>query len=164
MECSQTGTYHDCPLQDPRSSWKSQMQVFAANQWKEAADPCGWIMEKLEEPEEVVSPVGGLAVSINLDPWDLSNTWSPTRQHTPVDVRPPTHIQWGLAGLCSFRDDVPNPQETGGPREFRGQLGWEVGCVWGHPRGNTGVRKRFGIWISWRVDRVDDKIWSIKIN
>ena len=21
-------------------------------------------------------------------------------------------------GLCSFRDDAPNPQETGGPREF----------------------------------------------
>ena len=32
-----------------------------------------------------------------------------------------------LPGLCSFRDDAPNPQETGGPREFRGQVGWEVG-------------------------------------
>jgi hypothetical protein len=35
----------------------------------------------------------------------------------------------GLPGLCSFRDDAPNPQETGGPREFKGQVG-------GHPCGD----------------------------
>jgi hypothetical protein len=35
-------------------------------------------------------------------------------------------------GLCSFRDDASNPQENGGPREFRGQ----VGVRWGHPRGD----------------------------
>jgi hypothetical protein len=28
-----------------------------------------------------------------------------------------------LLGLCSFRDDATKPQETGGPREFRGQVG-----------------------------------------
>ena len=26
--------------------------------------------------------------------------------------------------MCSFRDDAPNTQETGGPRELRGQVGW----------------------------------------
>ena len=30
--------------------------------------------------------------------------------------------------MCSFRDDSPNPQETGGPREVRGQVGWGVGA------------------------------------
>jgi hypothetical protein len=30
----------------------------------------------------------------------------------------------GLPCLFSFRDDVPNPQETGGPREFKGRVGW----------------------------------------
>lgn len=25
--------------------------------------------------------------------------------------------------MCSFRDDAPNPRETGGPREFIGQVG-----------------------------------------
>ena len=45
MEHSQKGTYHDCPLKDPTSSWKSQMQIFAPNQWTEAADPCCWIRE-----------------------------------------------------------------------------------------------------------------------
>jgi hypothetical protein len=37
----------------------------------------------------------------------------------------------GLLGLCLFRDDAPNPEETGGPRKFRGQVG-EIGD-WGHP-------------------------------
>jgi hypothetical protein len=38
------------------------MQKFVPNQWTEAADPCGWIREKLEEGEEVGHPEGGLAV------------------------------------------------------------------------------------------------------
>jgi hypothetical protein len=32
-------------------------------------------------------------VSINLEPQDLSDTPSPTGQHTPADMRSPTHIQ-----------------------------------------------------------------------
>jgi hypothetical protein len=32
-----------------------------------------------------------------------------------------------LPGLFLFRDDAPNPQETEGPKEFRGQVAWEVG-------------------------------------
>ena len=28
----------------------------------------------------------------------------------------------GFPGVCSFRDDTPKPQNTGGPREFRGQV------------------------------------------
>jgi hypothetical protein len=42
-------------------------------------------------------------------------------QHTPADMRPPTHIQ--LPGLGSVREDILDPQETGGPREFRGLVG-----------------------------------------
>jgi hypothetical protein len=76
----------------------------------------------LEEAEEKGDPVGGPPVSINLDPRDLSDTGSATRQHTPVYMRPLTHIQQGLLGLCSVREDVPNPQETGDPREFRGLM------------------------------------------
>ena len=30
----------------------------------------------------------------------------------------------GLPGICSFRVDAPNPQETGGPMEFREKVGW----------------------------------------
>jgi hypothetical protein len=36
---------HDCPLNDPTSCWKSQIQFFALNQCTEAADPCCWIRE-----------------------------------------------------------------------------------------------------------------------
>ena len=55
------------------------MQIFAPNQWTEAADLCGWIREKLEEAEEEGDPVGGPADSINLDHWDLSNTGPPNQ-------------------------------------------------------------------------------------
>jgi len=74
------------------------MQICAPNQWTEAAEPSGWIKEKLEEAEEEGNPVRGLAVSINLEPWDLLDTGSPTRQHTPAEMRPPTHIQERLPG------------------------------------------------------------------
>ena len=33
-----------------------------------------------------------------------------------------------MLGLCSFRDDALNSQETGSPKEFKGQTGWEVGA------------------------------------
>ena len=41
MEYTQKGTQHDCTSEDPTSSSKSQMQIFAPNQWTEAADLCG---------------------------------------------------------------------------------------------------------------------------
>jgi hypothetical protein len=63
------------------------------NQWTEAADLCGWIRERLKEAKESDPTVGGWAVSIDLDFWDLSNTGAPTRQQTPADMRPPTYIQ-----------------------------------------------------------------------
>jgi hypothetical protein len=34
------------------------MQIFAPNQWTEAADLCGWRREKLEEAEEKGGIVG----------------------------------------------------------------------------------------------------------
>ena len=42
--------------------------MFIPKQWTEAFDPRGSIREKLEEAEEEGDPVGGSAVSINLDP------------------------------------------------------------------------------------------------
>jgi hypothetical protein len=67
----------------------------------------------------------------------------------------------GLPGLCSIRDDAPNPQETGGPRQFRG------GCVW---RGGGASLWRRGGEEVWDVEQLEgrqgggDKIWSIKIH
>jgi hypothetical protein len=53
-------------------------------------------------------------------------------------MRPPTHMQ--QMDMCSIRDDAPNPQETGGPREFRGQ----VGSGWGRTCGDSGWRGGIG--------------------
>jgi hypothetical protein len=89
------------PPKDPTSSWKNQMQILAPNQWTEAADPCGWIRENLGEAEDEGDPVGGLVDSINLDPRHLSDTLTPTRQHTTAGMRLPTHIQQRTAG-CGF--------------------------------------------------------------
>ena len=81
-------------------------------------------------------------------------------------MRPPIHNSRGLGGLCSFRDDAPIPQETGG------QVGWGGGGGvggWGgggggggHPRGDRGLGRRYGMWNSRRVDGEGDKIWSVK--
>jgi hypothetical protein len=69
------------------------MQILTPNQWTEAGDPWSRIRERLEEAEEAGDPIGRAAVSTNLDLRDLSDTEPPTGQHTPADMRPPTHIQ-----------------------------------------------------------------------
>jgi hypothetical protein len=51
--------------------------------------------------------------------------------HIGKDVEKKEHsYSRRLPGLCSFRDDSPNPQEAGCPREFRGWVGWGVGRFW----------------------------------
>lgn len=47
-------------------------------------------------------------------------------------MRPQHTYSRALPGLCSFREDAPNPQESGNARVFRGQ----VGSGWGHPSGD----------------------------
>ena len=72
----------------------------------------------------------------------------------------PQHISSrGLQGLGSVREDAPNPEETGGPTEFRGLVGWGSGVE--HPLGDTG--SRHGMWNSQRVDQDGDKAWTIRI-
>ena len=42
--------------------------------------------------------------------------------------------------MCSFRNDAPNPRETGGPRKFKGQVGWGVGTsMWRQSGWGRGV-------------------------
>jgi hypothetical protein len=144
MECLNKGTYHDYPQKDLTSSWKSQMQIFTLNQWTEAADPCDWIWEKLEEAEEEGDPVGGLASSINLDN-------QPGSIHQLI-IGPENIHSWGLLGLGSVREDTPRrytSQETGGPR---------CGEIWGPGVGGGDIlvetrESKYGIWNSQRVDQ-----------
>jgi hypothetical protein len=96
-------------------------------------------------------------------------TWTPeisqTLDHQPGSIHQliwaPQHIySRGLPGLDLVREEASDPQETGGPREFRGLVGWG----WGHPHGDRGAGKRYRMWNRWRVDQVGNKIWSIKYN
>ena len=123
--------YHGCPPTEPRSTWKSQIQIFTSNQWTEAADSYGWIREKLKDAEEQSDPVAGPAVSSNLGIWDLADTGPPTRQHTPADKRTPTHIQQRTAGLGMVREDAFNAQEIWSFGDWRGLIRWEwrVGVI-----------------------------------
>ena len=151
MEHSQEGTYHDCPMKDPKSIWKCQIQIFVCSQWIEAADTCGWIRERLEETEEG-NPVGGPAVSIILDPWDLSSLdYQPGSIHQLIWACQHIYSR-GLLGLGSVREDEPNPQGIGEPREFRGLDRWVVGGGWWiHPDGDRRLGRSYWMWKSQRV-------------
>jgi hypothetical protein len=96
MERSQKETYHNCPT----CSWKSQMQIFAPNHWTEAADPCGWIREKLGEAVEQGGSVVGPAVATHLDHQQGSLHLLIWDQHI---------YSRGLACLSLIREDAPNP-------------------------------------------------------
>ena len=71
---------------------------------------------RLKEFEEKGDHIGEPAVLINLDPRDIS-----TLDHQTDSTH---HLIWGtqhtysrrILDLCSFRDDAPNRQDTGGPR------------------------------------------------
>jgi len=97
----------------------------------EAADPSCWIREKLEEVKEKGIPVGVPAVSIKLDPWDQLDTGHQLGSIYQLHI-----YKWGLPGLDSVTEDAPNPQETEGPRKFRG-LGGLGGVL---------VETRKGMW------------------
>jgi hypothetical protein len=47
--------------------------------------------------------------------------------------------------------------------EAPGSLEVRWSGAWGHPCGDRGVGRRYGMWNSQRVDG-KDKIWSVKIN
>ena len=84
----------------------------------------GIIFQRFSIQTELSLSNEGPAASINLDPWDLSDSGPPTRHHL---IWGPQHTySRGLPGLGSVREDAPNPQETGGPREFRVQVGLGV--------------------------------------
>ena len=59
----------------------------------------------------------------------------------------------GLLGLGLVREDVPNPQETGDPRDL--EVWWGGG--WGHPHRDMGGEE------VWDVEELEgNKIWSLK--
>ena len=74
-------------------------------------------------------------------------------------MRPPQHIySKGMLGLGPVREDAPNSQETGGPREWRGLVG---GGGW-PSSWRQRVRRKYGMGTSQRVDWEGNKIRSVK--
>jgi hypothetical protein len=135
------------------------MQIFGSNQWTEAADLYCWIREGWKKLRRRV---------ILQEDQQSQLIWIPeisqTLDHQTDSIQ---HLIWGpqhtysrgLPGLCSFRDDAPNLQETGVPREFRGQVGWGLGVFkwrWGQ------VGRRCGMWSSQRVDGAGVGEWDME--
>ena len=119
------------------------MQILTPSQWTQARASCGRIREKLEEAEEEGDHIERSAVSVNLEPPPpgLSDIEPPTRQHTPADIRPPTHLQQRTAVfrlksdkmiLTLKRLEAPGSGEVwlgrGGDRDSLVEMVWEE--VW----------------------------------
>ena len=120
------------------------MQIFVPNQWTEAPDPCGWIKGKLEEAVEDGYPVEGPVVSINLDPWDLSNTGLLNREHEALNTHAAEDFQ-----VCVHSEMMHLTLKR---LEAPGK--WKVrwGGMWAHPCGDRWVGRRYRMWNNWRVD------------
>jgi hypothetical protein len=131
---SQKGTYHDNLLKDPRSSWKSQIQIFAPNTWVKDAEPCGWIRGKLEVSEEEGNLAGGPAVSITLEPWYPSESGPPNRQHTPLIWGPQYIYSRGLTGLGWWEKMNLILKRLEAPGSL--EVCWGEDGGWGHPHGD----------------------------
>ena len=84
--------YKQRPIKSVLQKAQQAAERVGCSQWTETGDPCVWIRELLQEAEEEGDPIGRPTISTNLEPWDLSDTEQPTRQHMPVDMRSPVHI------------------------------------------------------------------------
>ena len=66
-------------------------------------------------------------ISINLDPWNLSNTGPPNRHHTLNEIRPPTHIVEDIQ-ICVQSENHLTYKRL----EVIGSLEVRWGKRWGH--------------------------------
>jgi hypothetical protein len=88
MEQSQKRTDDDFPPKDLQVAERVNCRYLHPTNGQKQLAP---VVElgRPKEAEKRGEPVGGPAVSITLDPRDLSNTGPPNRQHIPADMRPP---------------------------------------------------------------------------
>jgi hypothetical protein len=92
----------------------------------------------LSFPIPTVEPESG-----NLDPQDLSDAGPPTRQHTPADIRPPTHIQQRVAGSGLSQRTCTKPSRDWRPQAVVRSGGMQSGggaSSWREGRGMGGMR------------------------
>jgi hypothetical protein len=94
-----------------------------------------------KEAEEKGDPVEGTAVSINLDPLDLSNTGPTKRQHIPADMRPSNTLTVEDFQVCVHSEMMHITLKR---LEVLGSLEVRWGGRWGHPHGDRGWRGGVG--------------------
>lgn len=73
------------------SSRLKQMETFIAKHWTEVGDSFGRIGGRFKGPEGDRNSTRRPIETTNLDPWQLSETESPTKEHTGAGVNPPAH-------------------------------------------------------------------------
>jgi hypothetical protein len=81
------------------------MYKLTANHWTEVRDPNGRVRGRIEGAEGDGNPIGRPTVTTNLDPWEVPEINSPTKEHTqagPSNSPPPAPRQgttlFGLSG------------------------------------------------------------------
>jgi hypothetical protein len=113
----------------------------------------------MEEPEEKGDLIGRPAVSTNLSQtWTLRISQTPTRQHTPADMKPPAHIQQRTSGSGLSERRCTKPS-----RDLRLQgMGRSGGVGSGDILLEAGFGGRSRMWNSQRVDLDEDKVWTGK--
>jgi hypothetical protein len=83
------------------------MQICTPNHWNEVGDPYGVTGGKIKEAEGEGDPIGRPAFSTNPDPWKLSETELPTRQH--IWAGPRHRYSRGMSDLASVGEDLSHP-------------------------------------------------------
>jgi hypothetical protein len=64
------------------------MQIPTDKHWTEVRDSFGRVERRIEVLEGDKNSIGRPTESTNLDPWGLSETEPPTKEHTLVGLRP----------------------------------------------------------------------------
>jgi hypothetical protein len=122
------------------------MQIFTSNELTKAAYHCYWIRKGWKKLRSVIL----------YEDQQSQLIWNPKISHTLDHQRDSIYqLIWGsqhtysreLPVLCSFRDDAPHPHETGGYREFRGQVRWGgvIHVVTGVGRIYDGGETKYGV-------------------
>jgi len=74
-------------------TWLSSERLYPAANQTRCGDlqlNIGGVERRIEGPEGNRNSVGKLTESNNLDPWELSETEPPTKEHTMAGSRPPS--------------------------------------------------------------------------
>jgi hypothetical protein len=96
-------------LEVQKTSERFRYRYLHPTNGQEPGNPVAELGKSWKKLWRRVTPIERPTVLNNLDPLNLSDTEPPTRQHTPPDMMPTTHIQQRTAGsvLSQRRSTYP---------------------------------------------------------